>query len=66
MKLAGFREIFKQHSNIINLIKIHPVAAELFRATEGQADMMKQIVVLRKLSKVLKSYKPKKLLKLRR
>jgi hypothetical protein len=69
MELSSFREIFEQYQ-ILNLIKILSVGAELFHVTEGQTDrqtdLMKPIVVLGNFSKVPKNYKPNKLLKLRR
>ena len=51
---------------ILNFVKILSVGAELFRATEGQTDKMKPIVILHNFSKMPKNYNPKKLLKLRR
>ena len=49
MKLAYSRQILK-NNRIRNLMKIHPVGAELFHAerrTDGRTDMTKLIVVFR-------------------
>ena len=65
-KTLIFSGDFSNNIQILNFIKILSVGAELFHATEGQTHMMNLVVVLRNFSKVPKSYKPKKLLKLRR
>jgi hypothetical protein len=46
MKLEFSVQIFEINTEIINLIKIYPVAAELFHV-DRQTDMTKLIVVFR-------------------